>query len=69
MEATPEETPVYTSTAKPRPPLTEQEIEDMKKNKVIIVGAGLGGITLGICLEKAGTPYAIYERANQVKPL
>ncbi|KAG0082904.1 hypothetical protein BGZ92_011257 [Podila epicladia] len=41
----------------------------MKKNKVIIAGAGLGGISLGICLEKAGQPYEIYERANQVKPL
>ncbi|KAG0030244.1 hypothetical protein BGZ82_007516 [Podila clonocystis] len=56
MEATPEDTAAYVSTAKPRPPLTAQEIEDMKKNKVLIVGAGLGGITLGICLEKAGIP-------------
>ncbi|KAG0332010.1 hypothetical protein BG000_010412 [Podila horticola] len=62
-------TPVYVSTAKPRPPLTEQEMKDMKKNKVLIVGAGLGGITLGICLEKAGIPYEIFERANKVKPL
>ncbi|KAF8920059.1 hypothetical protein BGZ52_012178, partial [Haplosporangium bisporale] len=63
------ENPAYTSTAKPRPPLTEQEMEDMKKPKVLIVGAGLGGITLGILLERAGIPYEIYERAAQVKPL
>ncbi|KAG0009511.1 hypothetical protein BGZ81_003353, partial [Podila clonocystis] len=66
---TSESTPVYVSTAKPKPPLTEQELEDMKKNKVIIVGAGLGGITMGICLERAGIPYLILERANLVKPL
>ncbi|KAF9024308.1 hypothetical protein BGZ52_011123 [Haplosporangium bisporale] len=40
-----------------------------KKPKVIIVGAGLGGITLGILLEKAGIPYEIFERAPEVKPL
>ncbi|KAF9388186.1 hypothetical protein CPB97_001486 [Podila verticillata] len=40
-----------------------------KKPKVIIVGAGLGGITLGILLEKAGIPYEIFERASEVKPL
>ncbi|KAI9235735.1 MAG: hypothetical protein BYD32DRAFT_420537 [Podila humilis] len=61
--------PVYVSTAKPKSPLTQQEIEEMKKNKVLIVGAGLGGITLGIFLEKAGIPYEIYERAKVVKPL
>jgi len=64
-----ESAPVCVSTAKPRPPLTEQEIEDTKNNKVLIVGAGLGGITLGIFLEKAGIPYEIYERAKVVKPL
>ncbi|KAG0352944.1 hypothetical protein BG005_007693 [Podila minutissima] len=40
-----------------------------KKPKVIIVGAGLGGITLGILLEKAGVDFEIYERATEVKPL
>ncbi|KAG0206212.1 hypothetical protein BGX28_002308 [Mortierella sp. GBA30] len=37
--------------------------------KVLIVGAGLGGVTLGILLEKAGVPYEIFERAATVKPL
>ncbi|KAF9396259.1 hypothetical protein CPC16_003604 [Podila verticillata] len=41
----------------------------MKKNKVLIVGAGLSGITLGILLEKVGIPYEIYDRAKVVKPL
>ncbi|KAG0037389.1 hypothetical protein BGZ82_002631 [Podila clonocystis] len=39
------------------------------KPKVIIVGAGLGGITLGILLEKAGIKFQIFERAPIVKPL
>lgn len=39
------------------------------KPKVIIVGAGLGGITLGILLEKAGIEFEIFERAPIVKPL
>ncbi|CAO3564889.1 unnamed protein product [Mortierella alpina] len=40
-----------------------------KKPKVLIVGAGLGGITLAILLEKAGVPYEVFERATEVKPL
>ncbi|KAG0275348.1 hypothetical protein BGZ95_008899 [Linnemannia exigua] len=37
--------------------------------KVLIVGAGLGGLMLGALLEKAGVPYAIFERTSVVKPL
>ncbi|KAG0365578.1 hypothetical protein BC939DRAFT_524869 [Gamsiella multidivaricata] len=36
---------------------------------VLIVGAGLGGLTLGVLLERAGIPYEIFERAAVVKPL
>ncbi|KAG0033614.1 hypothetical protein BGZ81_007872 [Podila clonocystis] len=39
------------------------------KPKVLIVGAGLGGITLGILLEKAGVPYKIIEKSTIVWPL
>ncbi|KAF9158096.1 hypothetical protein BGX21_011282, partial [Mortierella sp. AD011] len=36
---------------------------------VLIVGAGIGGLTLGALLEKAGIEYRIFERAKEVKPL
>ncbi|KAF9325996.1 hypothetical protein BG006_010550 [Podila minutissima] len=41
----------------------------LKRPKVIIVGAGLGGVVLGALLEKAGIDFDIYERATVVKPL
>ncbi|KAG0278864.1 hypothetical protein BGZ96_002206 [Linnemannia gamsii] len=40
-----------------------------KRPKVLIIGAGLGGLTLGMLLEKASIPFEIYERASEVKPL
>ncbi|KAG0204790.1 hypothetical protein BGX33_008288, partial [Mortierella sp. NVP41] len=39
------------------------------KPKVLIVGAGVGGVMLGLLLHKAGIPFDIYERATTVKPL
>ncbi|KAF9189429.1 hypothetical protein BGZ51_009605 [Haplosporangium sp. Z 767] len=36
---------------------------------VMIVGAGLGGILLGILLERIGIPYQIFERSTSLKPL
>ncbi|KAF9095907.1 hypothetical protein BGX29_008831 [Mortierella sp. GBA35] len=39
------------------------------KPTVLIVGAGLGGVMLGVLLEKASIPYLIFERATTVKPL
>ncbi|KAF9433071.1 hypothetical protein BGZ76_009919 [Entomortierella beljakovae] len=36
---------------------------------VIIVGAGLGGLMLGILFEQIGIPYHIFERASEVRPL
>ncbi|KAF9932217.1 hypothetical protein BGZ67_004859 [Mortierella alpina] len=38
------------------------------KPRVIIVGAGIGGVTLAILLERAGIPYNVYERAAEIKP-
>ncbi|KAF9319786.1 hypothetical protein BG003_008080 [Podila horticola] len=37
--------------------------------KVIIVGCGIGGLTLAAFLERAGIQYQIFERAREVKPL
>ncbi|KAF8985104.1 hypothetical protein BGZ46_005889 [Entomortierella lignicola] len=37
--------------------------------RVLIVGAGMGGLTLGILLERIGVDYLIFERASCVKPL
>ncbi|KAF8978429.1 hypothetical protein BGZ46_006474, partial [Entomortierella lignicola] len=39
------------------------------KPKVLIVGAGLGGLTLAAILEKANIPYEIFEKASALKPL
>ncbi|KAK3838232.1 MAG: hypothetical protein J3R72DRAFT_448747 [Linnemannia gamsii] len=39
------------------------------KPKVLIVGAGIGGLLLGALLEKASIPYDIFERTSSVKPL
>ncbi|KAG0205053.1 hypothetical protein BGX28_003217 [Mortierella sp. GBA30] len=39
------------------------------KPKVLIVGAGIAGLTLGMLLEKAEIPYDIFERVAEVKPL
>ncbi|KAG0204126.1 hypothetical protein BGX28_003849 [Mortierella sp. GBA30] len=37
--------------------------------KILIVGAGIGGLVLGALLEKAGIDYEIFERAKVVVPL
>jgi 2-polyprenyl-6-methoxyphenol hydroxylase-like FAD-dependent oxidoreductase len=36
---------------------------------VVIVGAGIGGLTLGLRLHQAGIPCRIYEAAPEIKPL
>ncbi|KAK3835637.1 MAG: hypothetical protein J3R72DRAFT_513801 [Linnemannia gamsii] len=43
--------------------------EPSKRPKVLIVGAGIGGATLGMLLTMAGIPFNIYERASSVKLL
>ncbi|KAK3848481.1 MAG: hypothetical protein J3R72DRAFT_469946 [Linnemannia gamsii] len=37
--------------------------------RVLIAGAGLAGLFLGILLERAGIPYEIFERSAEIKPL
>ncbi|KAF9290957.1 hypothetical protein BGZ68_005544 [Mortierella alpina] len=39
------------------------------KARIIIVGAGIGGLMLAALLERAGIEYQIFERAAMVKPL
>ncbi|KAF9898331.1 hypothetical protein BX616_004169 [Lobosporangium transversale] len=39
-----------------------------KDFKVLIVGAGVGGLMLATLLERAGIDYAIFERASAIKP-
>ncbi|KAG0342030.1 hypothetical protein BG000_007223 [Podila horticola] len=56
-------------TAIPKPRLTPEEKAHLKRPKVLIVGAGIGGLTLGILLQKGGIDYQIFERAKEVKPL
>jgi 2-polyprenyl-6-methoxyphenol hydroxylase-like FAD-dependent oxidoreductase len=41
----------------------------MSENDVVIVGAGIGGLTLGLRLHQAGIPCRIYEAAPEIKPL
>ncbi|KAF9212614.1 hypothetical protein BGZ59_006516 [Podila verticillata] len=46
-----------------------EDLENMEKPKILISGAGLGGLTLAILLKKAKIPFLIFERAHEVKPL
>ncbi|KAF9536077.1 hypothetical protein EC957_000490 [Mortierella hygrophila] len=50
-------------------PSQSPPLSDGKNPHVMIVGAGVAGLLLAILLDKAGIPYQIYERANNVKPL
>ena len=36
---------------------------------VAIIGAGIGGLSLGLCLCKLNIPFQIYEAVNEIKPL
>jgi 5-methylphenazine-1-carboxylate 1-monooxygenase len=41
----------------------------MKRNKIIIVGAGIGGLTTALCLHAKGFDVHVYESAKEIKPL
>jgi hypothetical protein len=51
------------------PDTKKTTMPESDKNRILIVGAGVGGVMLGILLHKAGIPFDIYERAAAVKPL
>ena len=38
-------------------------------DEVIIVGAGIGGLTLGLALHQAGIPCRIFESAPEIRPI
>lgn len=39
------------------------------KPKILIVGAGIGGLTTALCLHQAGFDVQVYESVSQIKPL
>ncbi|KAG0349976.1 hypothetical protein BG005_010495 [Podila minutissima] len=51
------------------PPLTLDQLEALGRSKVIIAGAGLAGLTLGILLQKANIPFHVFEKSREFKPL
>jgi 2-polyprenyl-6-methoxyphenol hydroxylase-like FAD-dependent oxidoreductase len=40
-----------------------------KECEVLIVGAGIGGLTLALCLQQAGISCRVYEAVSEIKPL
>ncbi|KAF9996748.1 hypothetical protein BGZ80_007174, partial [Entomortierella chlamydospora] len=48
---------------------SKYNIPNPSNPKILIAGAGLGGLTLAILLEKASIDYEILERATVLKPL
>ncbi|KAF9096064.1 hypothetical protein BGX27_001176 [Mortierella sp. AM989] len=49
--------------------MSQQPQNEKPKPQVLIVGAGIAGLTLGILLDQINVPYHIFERASEVKPL
>ncbi|KAF9418487.1 hypothetical protein BGZ94_009689 [Podila epigama] len=50
-------------------PQTNNEPGPAESLKVLIVGAGIGGLMLAALCEKASIDYSVFERASEVKPL
>ncbi|KAK3828542.1 MAG: hypothetical protein J3Q66DRAFT_322913 [Benniella sp.] len=49
------------------PPTSHTDVP--RKPKVLIVGAGLGGLMLAILLQRAGIPFTLFERSGDPRPL
>ncbi|KAF9302320.1 hypothetical protein BGZ74_005523 [Mortierella antarctica] len=48
---------------------TQTSYEASSKPRVLIAGAGIGGLTFAILLKKAGVPFEVFERNRDVKQL
>ena len=48
---------------------TNQPVSPGAKPHVVIVGAGIGGLTLALLLERAGVSYVVLEKTSSIKPL
>ncbi|KAF9579461.1 hypothetical protein BGW38_004265, partial [Lunasporangiospora selenospora] len=44
-------------------------LQTNNKLTIVIVGAGLGGLTLATLLERAGVPYVVLEKSERIRPL
>ncbi|KAG0297220.1 hypothetical protein BGZ96_007278 [Linnemannia gamsii] len=49
--------------------IPQDDPEQWAKPRVLISGAGVGGLTLALILEQAGYEYEVFERASKIKPL
>ncbi|CAO3570345.1 unnamed protein product [Mortierella alpina] len=49
--------------------MSDTQRQNITNARVLIVGAGIGGLTLAAMLEKAGIEYVIFERYKEVQPL
>ncbi|KAG0282525.1 hypothetical protein BGZ96_000379 [Linnemannia gamsii] len=47
----------------------DRTVTNTQRTKVLIVGAGLAGLTLALLLQKANIFYEVFERAQEIKPL
>ncbi|KAF9287646.1 hypothetical protein BGZ68_001505 [Mortierella alpina] len=59
----------FEKCAHQRTPQHEEPLSTSRAGRVIIAGAGIGGLFLAILLERIGIPYLLLERAPRVKPL
>ncbi|KAG0267946.1 hypothetical protein BGZ95_002696, partial [Linnemannia exigua] len=51
------------------PPSTAASDSTQERLRVLIVGGGIGGLMLGLMLERASIDYVILERSSEIRPL